>query len=99
MNLRDLEQQITALQQQAEAMRTTLEDPELPAAWRKLQNGANWYRYLQLTPAQGELFKRDGWEPLYRRQRPMDSELARNLARNYRGVGLVREVERHHGIH
>ena len=99
MNLRALEEQITALQQQAEAMRTTLEDPELPAAWRKLQNGANWYRYLQLTPKQGELFRQDGWEPLYRRQKAMAEAKARALARAHRGVGLVRAVEAEHGIH
>lgn len=99
MNLHDLESQIQRLQQQAEAMRTTLEDHNQPAVWRKLEHAKRWYRYLELTPAQGELFRQDGWEALYRRQKPMDGDQARTMARNYRGVGLVREVERHHGIH
>lgn len=99
MNLHDLELQIQRLQQQAEALRTTLDDPELPAAWRKMERGTNWYRYLQLTPTQGELFKQDGWEPLYRRQRAMAEAKARLLARTHRGVALVRATEAHHGIH
>lgn len=99
MNLLDIEDQIKALQDKARELRTTVDDPELPAAWRKLQNGAKWFRYLELTPQQGELFRQDGWEPLYRRQKAMDGCKARALARAYRGVGLVREVERHHGIH
>lgn len=80
-------------------MRTSLDDPELPAAWRKLANGSDWYRYLQLQPHQHELFRSDGWEPLYRRQRAMEGIKARALARAHRGVALVRETERHHGIH
>ena len=99
MNLRDLESQITALQQQAEAIRTTLDSTELPAAWRKLQKGGDWYRYLQLSPSQGELFKADGWEPLYRRQEAMAEARARLLARTYKGVALVRATESAHGIH
>ena len=99
MNLHDLESQIQRLQQQAEALRTTLDDPELPAAWRKMERGTNWYRYLQLTPKQGELFRQDGWEPLYRKQKAMDGCKARALARAYRGVALVRATEAHHGIH
>ena len=98
MNLQDLEAQITALQQQAETIRTVMDDPNVPAVWRKMEKGTNWHRYLQLTPAQGELFRRDGWEPLYRRQRAMGSDQARTLARNHSGVSLVREVERFHGI-
>lgn len=98
-DLSHIEEQIQALQQQAEAMRTRLDDPEIPAAWRKLANGADWYRYLQLQPHQHELFRQDGWEPLYRRQQAMDACKARALARAHRGVALVRETERHHGIH
>ena len=99
MNLHELESQIQRLQQQAEALRTTLDDPELPAAWRKMERGTNWYRYLQLTPKQGELFRQDGWEPLFRKQKAMDGCKGRALARAYRGVSLIRETERHHGIH
>ena len=99
MNLQDLEQQIQALQQQAEAMRTRLDDSEMPAAWRKLAKGADWYRYLQLPAHRHEMFKADGWEPLYRRPQAMDDDQARSLARAHRGVALVRAVERHHGIH
>ena len=98
MNLQDLEAQIMALQQQAEVMRTTLEDHNQPAVWRKLEHSGRWFNYLQLTPAQGELFAQDGWEPLYRRQRAMGSDQARTLARNHSGVSLVREVERFYGI-
>lgn len=98
MNLQDLEAQITALQQQAEVMRTTLEDHHQPAVWRKLEHSGRWFNYLQLTPAQGELFAQDGWEPLYRRQRAMAFDQARTLARNHSGASLVREVERFHGI-
>jgi len=64
-----------------------------------MERGNNWYRYLQLTPAQGELFKQDGWEPLYRRQQRMAEVKARALARDHRGVALVRATEQHHGIH
>ena len=99
MSLSALESQIAELQRKAEEMRTRMDDPELPAAWRKLQAGATWYRYLQLTPEQGELFKRDGWEPLYRRQQRMAEVKARALAREHRGVALVRATEAHHGIH
>lgn len=99
MNLLDLERQITALQQQAETIRTVMDDPNVPAVWRKMEKGTNWHRYLQLTPAQGELFRRDGWEPLYRRQRAMEESRARLLARQHRGVALVRAVEGEHGIH
>jgi hypothetical protein len=99
MHLLDIEDQIKALQDKARELRTHTDDPKLPAAWRKLQNGARWFRYLELTPSQGELFRQDGWEPLYRRQKAMDGCKARALARAYRGVSLVRETERHHGIH
>lgn len=99
MQLLNLEDQIRALQEKAQELRTTTDDPELPAAWRKLQNGAKWFRYLELTPQQGELFRQDGWEPLYRKQKAMDGCKARALARAYRGVSLIRETERHHGIH
>ena len=99
MNLHELSSQIAALQQQAEMLRTSLDDPELPAAWRKLAKGGDWYRYLQLTPEQGELFRQDGWEPLYRRQRAMAETRARLLARNHKGVALVRATEAEHGIH
>ena len=97
-DLLHLEEQIQWLQQQAEAMRARLDDPELPAAWRKLASGADWYRYLQLQPQQHELFRADGWEPLYRRQQAMDGCKASALARAHRGVALVRAVEVHHGI-
>ena len=98
MNLLDLERQINTLQQQAQAARTALDNPHVPACWRKRQT-AGWYAYLQLTPTQGELFRRDGWEPLYRRQRAMGETRARLLARQHRGVALVRAVEGEHGIH
>ena len=97
MTLDDIQQQIQALQQQAESLR--LDDRTQPAAWRKLQAKEKWYRYLELPPAQHELFRRDGWEPLYRKQKAMDGCRARALARAYRGVSLIRETERHHGIH
>ena len=97
MSLQDIEQQIQALQQQAESLR--LDDPNQPAAWRKLQAGEKWYRYLDLPPQQHELFRRDGWEPLYRRQRAMAECKARALARVHRGVALVRATEAEHGIH
>jgi hypothetical protein len=98
-NLLSVEAQISALQQKAEEMRTTVTDPNLPAVWRKLQAGANWYRYVRLTAAQGELFSQDGWEPLYHRQQRMAEIKARTLARAHRGVALVRATETHHGIH
>lgn len=97
--LRAVESQIAELQRQAEEMRTTMDDPQLPAAWRKKERGATWYRYLQLSPKQGELFRLDGWEPLYRRQQRMADVKARALARAHRGVALVRATEQHHGIH
>ena len=97
MSLQDIEQQIQALQQQAESLR--LDDRTQPAAWRKLQAKEKWYRYLELPPAQHELFRRDGWEPLYRRQKAMAECKARALARAHRGVSLVRAVEAEHGIH
>jgi hypothetical protein len=99
MNLTALETQIAELQRKAEEMRTTVNDPQLPAAWRKMERGNNWYRYLQLSPSQGELFKADGWEPLYRRQQRMAELKARALARDHKGVALVRATEQHHGIH
>lgn len=97
MTLDDIQQQIAALQQQAESLR--LDDRTQPATWRKLQAGAKWYRYLELPPAQQELFRRDGWEPLYRRQKAMAECKARTLARSHRGVSLVRATEAEHGIH
>ena len=99
MSLSALESQIAELQRKAEAMRTTMDDPQLPAAWRKLERGQNWYRYLQLPAHQHELFKQDGWEPLYRRQQRMAELKARALARDHKGVALVRATEQHHGIH
>lgn len=99
MNLSHIEKEIQRLQQQAEALRTTTDDPELPAVWRKLEKGADWYKYLHLQPHQHELFRRDGWEPLYRRQKAMAEAKARALARAHRGVALVRATEAHHGIH
>lgn len=98
MNLTALESQIAELQRKADAMRT-MDDHELPAAWRKKERGHNWYRYLQLSPSQGELFKADGWEPLYQRQQRMAELKARALARDHKGVALVRATEQHHGIH
>ena len=98
MNITTLESQIAELQRQADAMRA-MDDHELPAAWRKKERGQNWYRYLQLSPSQGELFKADGWEPLYRRQQRMAELKARALARDHKGVALVRATEAHHGIH
>ena len=95
----DIERQITTLQQQAEAARAALDDPHVPACWRKRQTPGGWYAYLQIPPAQGELFRRDGWEPLFRRQRAMEESRARLLARQHRGVALVRAVEVEHGIH
>jgi hypothetical protein len=97
-NLSSIQAQIDELQRKALELRTTMDDPELPAAWRKLQAGAKWYRFVQLTPAQGELFRQDGWEPLYRRQQRMAELKARALARAHRGVALVRATETHHGI-
>jgi len=99
MSLSALESQIAELQRKAEEMRTSINDPQLPAAWRKMERGQNWYRYLQLSPSQGELFRQDGWEPLYRRQQRMAEVKARALARAYRGTALVRATEQHHGIH
>lgn len=99
MNLSHIEREIQRLQQQAEELRTTTDDPELPAAWRKLEKGADWYKYLRLQPHQHQLFKDDGWEPLYRRQKAMAEAKARALARAHRGVALVRATEAHHGIH
>ena len=98
-DLNTLEYQIAELQRKAEEMRTSMDDPQLPAAWRKMERGHNWYRYLQLSPKQGELFRLDGWEPLYRRQQRMAEVKARALARAHRGVALVRATEAHHGIH
>ena len=97
MSLQDIEQQIQALQQQAESLR--LDDRTQPAAWRKRQAAGGWYAYLELPPAQHELFRRDGWEPLYRRQKAMAECKARALARVHRGVALVRATEAEHGIH
>jgi hypothetical protein len=99
MNLNALESQIKTLQQRAEALRTTLDNSDMPAAWRKLEKGGDWYRYLQIPPHQHELFKSDGWEPLFRRQQAMAELKARALARAHRGVALVRATEEHHGIH
>jgi hypothetical protein len=99
VTLTHIEHQIAELQRQAEALRTTTDDPRLPAAWRKLQAGADWYRFVQLTPAQGELFRQDGWEPLYLRQQRMPDHQARALARAHSGVALVRATEQRHGIH
>ena len=96
MTLNDLESQIQRLQQQAESLR---DDTEMPAAWRKKERGADWYRYLQLPAHQHELFLLDGWEPLYRRQQAMAEAQARALARAHRGVALVRATEAEHGIH
>jgi hypothetical protein len=98
MNLTALESQIAELQRKAEELRT-MDDHEVPAAWRKMERGQNWYRYLQLSPSQGELFKADGWEPLYQRQQRMAELKARALARDHKGVALVRATEQHHGIH
>jgi hypothetical protein len=98
MNLTALETQIAELQRKAEELRT-MDDHEVPAAWRKMERGQNWYRYLQLSPSQGELFKADGWEPLYQRQQRMAELKARALARDHKGVALVRATEQHHGIH
>ncbi len=96
MSLEDIEQQIAALQQQADSLRP--DDPTQPAAWRK-RDRAGWYRYLQLQPHQQELFKADGWAPLYHRQRAMADAQARALARAHKGVELVRATEAHHAIH
>lgn len=96
MSLQDIEQQIQALQQQAESLR--LDDPELPAAWRK-RDRAGWYKYLQLQPHQHEMFAQDGWVPLYHRQNAMAEAKASVLARSHNGVALVRATEAHHGIH
>lgn len=98
-NLLSVEAQISALQKKAEEMRTTVTDPSLPAVWRKLERDVHRFRYLQLTPKQGELFARDGWEPLYRRQQRMAELKAQALARAHKGVALVRATETHHGIH
>jgi hypothetical protein len=98
MNLTALETQIAELQRKAEEMRA-VDDHEVPASWRKMERGQNWYRYLQLSPSQGELFKADGWEPLYQRQQRMAELKARALARDHKGVALVRATEQHHGIH
>ena len=97
MSLSALESQIAELQRKAEELRAT--EHELPAAWRKMERGHNWYRYLQLAPHQHELFKQDGWEPLYKRQQRMAEVKARALARDHKGVALVRATEQHHGIH
>jgi hypothetical protein len=99
MNITTLESQIAELQRQAEALRTTTDDPRLPAAWRKLVKGQGWYRYLELPPAQHELALIDGWEPLHLRQHRMADHQARALARDHKGVALVRATEQHHGIH
>lgn len=97
MSLQDIEQQIQALQQQAESLR--LDDHNQPAAWRKRMAGQGWYSYLELPPQQHDLFRRDGWEPLHKRQQAMADAKARALARDHRGVALVRAVEEHYGIH
>jgi hypothetical protein len=94
-----IEHQIAELQRQAEALRTTTDDPQLPAAWRKLVKGQGWHRYLQLPPAQHELALMDGWEPLHLRQHRMADAKARALVRAHQGAALVRAVEAHHGIH
>lgn len=99
VTLAHIEHQIAELQRQAEALRTTTDDPQLPAAWRKLVKGQGWYRYLELKPAQHELFQRDGWEPLHLRQQRMADVKARALARAHSGLALVRATEQHHGIH
>ena len=98
-DLSSIQAQIDELQRKAVELRTSMDDPELPAAWRKLEKGADWYRYLQLPPHQHHLFKADGWEPLYRRQQRMAELKARALARDHKGVALVRATEAHHGIH
>jgi hypothetical protein len=54
---------------------------------------------LELPPAQHELALIDGWEPLHLRQHRMDDHQARALARDHKGVALVRATEQHHGIH
>jgi hypothetical protein len=95
MTLKDLEQQIQALQQHADSLRP--DDPTQPAAWRK-RDRAGWYKYLQLQPHQYDMFARDGWEPLHKRQQPMADAKARALARAHQGAALVRAVEAHHGI-
>jgi hypothetical protein len=97
--LLSVESQIAALQQKAAEMRTTINDPNLPAVWRKLERDIQKYRYLPLSAKQGELFRRDGWEPLYRRQERMAELRARELAKEHKGVALVRATETHHGIH
>jgi hypothetical protein len=97
MSLEQIQQQIQALQQQAESLR--LDDHNQPAAWRKRMAGQGWYRYLELPAHQHELFRADGWEPLHKRQQAMDDAKARALAREHRGVALVRAVEAGHGIH
>jgi hypothetical protein len=99
VTLTHIEHQIAELQRQAEALRTTTDDPQLPAAWRKLVKGQGWYRYLQLPPAQHELALIDGWEPLHLRQQRMPDHQARALARAHSGVALVRATEQRHGIH
>jgi hypothetical protein len=99
MNITTLESQIAELQRKAEALRTTTDDPRLPAAWRKLVKGHGWYRYLELPPAQHELALIDDWEPLHLRQHRMADHQARALARDHKGVALVRATEQHHGIH
>lgn len=38
---------------------------DTPVAWRRQEPGTTWFRYLQLTPAQGELFRQAGWQPLF----------------------------------
>jgi hypothetical protein len=97
MHLLDIEDQIKALQDKADALRAT-NDPELPAAWRK-RDRAGWYKYLQLQPHQHEMFAQDGWVPLYHRQKAMAEAKASVLARSHNGVALVRATEAHHGIH
>ncbi len=97
MSLEQIQQQIAELQQQAESLR--LDDHNQPAAWRKRQGAGGWYAYLELPPKQHELFKADGWEPLHKRQQAMAESKARALARQHRGVALVRATEAEHGIH
>lgn len=98
-DLENLERQIAQLQLQAETLRTTLEDASLqPVVWRRRQRNENWWRYVELPSQRVEVYRADGWEPLYRRQTPMTEAKARLLAREHRGVDLVRAAEAAHGI-
>lgn len=99
LHLNDIERQIAQLQLQAETLRTTQEDAALqPVVWRKRQRNENWWRYVELPIERVEAYRADGWEPLYRRQTPMTEAKARLLAREHRGVDLVRETEAAQGI-